>query len=100
MGRLSAAEPAHSPDLDPRVPLSALRKELGTGSRGLSGREAARRLTVYGPNEVRAKKQSSLGRELARQLIHPLALLLWIRRAPRSPTRCAAVTRRDCACTS
>lgn len=29
---------------DPREPLPLLRKELGTGDRGLSGREAARRL--------------------------------------------------------
>ncbi|WP_340456883.1 cation-translocating P-type ATPase [Streptomyces sp. A475] len=54
-----------------------LRRELGTGSRGLSAREAARRLAVYGPNEVRRKARTSLWRELVRQLAHPLALLLW-----------------------
>jgi magnesium-transporting ATPase (P-type) len=63
--------------LDPLEPLPLLRRELGTGERGLSAREAARRLAVYGPNEVRSKAHTSLGRELVRQLIHPLALLLW-----------------------
>ncbi|MFC5786713.1 cation-translocating P-type ATPase [Streptomyces aureus] len=63
--------------LDPLEPLPLLRRELGTGERGLSAREAARRLAVYGPNEVHSKARTSLGRELVRQLIHPLALLLW-----------------------
>lgn len=54
-----------------------LRRELGTGPSGLSAREAARRLAVYGPNEVRRKARTSLGRELVRQLVHPLAVLLW-----------------------
>lgn len=62
---------------DPLEPLPLLRRELGTGARGLSAREAARRLAVYGPNEVRRRARTSLGRELVRQLVHPLALLLW-----------------------
>ncbi|MFD8141551.1 cation-translocating P-type ATPase [Streptomyces sp. NPDC059708] len=73
------AETATGPDLapDPLEPLPALRRELRTGPLGLSGREAARRLAVYGPNEVRRTARTSLGRELLRQLVHPLALLLW-----------------------
>ncbi|WP_433229781.1 cation-translocating P-type ATPase [Actinomadura formosensis] len=62
---------------DPREPLPLLRKELGTGDRGLSGREAARRLAVYGPNQVRRREKRSLARLLTAQLAHPLALLLW-----------------------
>ncbi|MET3983002.1 cation-transporting P-type ATPase [Streptomyces sp. PvR034] len=62
---------------DPMEPLPLPRRELGTGPRGLSAREAARRLAVYGPNEVRRKTRTSLGRDLLRQLVHPLALLLW-----------------------
>ncbi|MFD9487941.1 cation-transporting P-type ATPase [Streptomyces sp. NPDC059991] len=65
------------PNPDPLEPLPLLRRELGTGPRGLSAREAARRLAVYGPDEVRRKSRTSLGRELVRQLVHPLALLLW-----------------------
>ncbi|KOG09095.1 metal ABC transporter ATPase [Streptomyces viridochromogenes] len=54
-----------------------LRRELATGPDGLSAREAARRLAVHGPNEVRRKVRSSFVRELVGQLVHPLALLLW-----------------------
>ncbi|MFJ6479776.1 MULTISPECIES: cation-transporting P-type ATPase [unclassified Streptomyces] len=77
--RPQAAEPGPQAGgaLDPLEPLPLLRRELGTGERGLSDREAARRLAVYGPNEVRRKARTSLGRELVRQLVHPLALLLW-----------------------
>ena len=63
---------------DPREPLPALRRELGTGSRGLSSREAARRLTVYGPNEVRRRRRHTWVDDLVGQLVHPLALLLWV----------------------
>ncbi|MGW7459458.1 cation-translocating P-type ATPase [Streptomyces sp. NPDC054797] len=62
---------------DPSEPLPQLRRELDTGPNGLSAREAARRLAVYGPNEVRRKAGSPLWREVVQQLVHPLALLLW-----------------------
>ncbi|MGW7456285.1 cation-translocating P-type ATPase [Streptomyces sp. NPDC054797] len=62
---------------DPAEPLPLLRRELDTGPNGLSGREAARRLAVYGPNEVRRTSGSPLWREVVAQLVHPLALLLW-----------------------
>ncbi|MET9881829.1 cation-transporting P-type ATPase [Streptomyces sp. NPDC006430] len=73
--REAGQEPLLSPD--PLEPLPLLRRELHTGPSGLSAREAARRLAVYGPNEVRRKARPSLWRELVRQLVHPLALLLW-----------------------
>ncbi|TXS75610.1 cation-transporting P-type ATPase [Streptomyces sp. sk2.1] len=62
---------------DPGEPLPRLRRELATGPDGLSAREAARRLAVHGPNEVRRKAHTSFSRELVGQLVHPLALLLW-----------------------
>ncbi|MFF4084702.1 cation-translocating P-type ATPase [Streptomyces sp. NPDC001777] len=62
---------------DPSEPLPRLRRELATGPDGLSAREAARRLAVHGPNEVRRKAHTSFSRELVGQLVHPLALLLW-----------------------
>ncbi|GAA2286331.1 hypothetical protein GCM10010402_50140 [Actinomadura luteofluorescens] len=62
---------------DPRDPLPRLREELRTGERGLSEREAARRLAVYGPNQVRRRERRSLIRLVSAQLLHPLALLLW-----------------------
>jgi calcium-translocating P-type ATPase len=78
MGHHSVARPEPKPDAaNPEEPLPLLRKELGTGDRGLSAREAARRLAVYGPNEVRRHEKTSFVRLLAGQLAHPLALLLW-----------------------
>ncbi|MFB9831375.1 cation-translocating P-type ATPase [Actinoallomurus acaciae] len=68
-------DPSSAPD--PREPLPALRRDLGAGTRGLSSREAGRRLTVYGPNEVRRRQGHTLIDDLAGQLVHPLALLLW-----------------------
>ncbi|TDU79743.1 cation-transporting P-type ATPase [Streptomyces sp. KS 21] len=73
------AAPDLTPDTapDPLEPLPLLRRELHTGGRGLSSREAERRLAVYGPNEVRRSARTGILRELLRQLVHPLALLLW-----------------------
>ena len=49
----------------------------GDGSRGLSSREAERRLAQYGRNEVVRRGGPSRARELGCQFAHPLALLLW-----------------------
>jgi magnesium-transporting ATPase (P-type) len=51
---------------------------LGTRTEGLSGREAQRRLTQHGPNAISRAAEVSHVRELVRQFVHPLALLLWI----------------------
>ncbi|MBS1676185.1 MAG: cation-transporting P-type ATPase [Actinobacteria bacterium] len=53
--------------------MSVDREEL----RGLTPREAGRRLAQYGPNEVSRHGGPSRARELGRQFAHPLALLLW-----------------------
>ena len=45
---------------------------------GLSEREAARRLIAYGPNELRRGRGREWPRQVLNQLIHPLALLLWV----------------------
>jgi calcium-translocating P-type ATPase len=44
---------------------------------GLSSREAERRLVAYGRNELVRKGGRRWPRELAKQVTHPLALLLW-----------------------
>ncbi len=44
---------------------------------GLSSVEAARLLGEYGPNELRRRGGLRWPRQLARQIVHPLALLLW-----------------------
>jgi calcium-translocating P-type ATPase len=62
--------------IDPEEPLEPLLRHLATGPGGLADREAARRLAVYGPNELAAAGRPRWPRQLAAQLTHPLALLL------------------------
>jgi len=69
---------APTPAQDPREPIDRLLRDLRCGSDGLSGREAARRLVVSGPNELTRRAGRRWWRELVEQLIHPLALLLWL----------------------
>ncbi|WP_308042384.1 cation-transporting P-type ATPase [Micromonospora sp. PLK6-60] len=64
--------------VDPRVPLERLFRDLDAGPDGLSAAEAGRRLASYGRNELRRQRRRGWWRELGRQLIHPLALLLWV----------------------
>jgi len=61
---------------DPLEPLEELFRDLRGSADGLSGREAARRLEVSGPNELVRRGGRRWPGELARQLTHPLALLL------------------------
>jgi magnesium-transporting ATPase (P-type) len=63
---------------DPREPVTRLMRDLRTAATGLSAREAERRLVAYGPNELRRRGGVQWPRQLAQQLIHPLALLLWV----------------------
>ena len=63
---------------DPQAPLAELAAALESGPEGLSSEEAQRRLQRYGPNELRREQKASYWRELGRQLVHPLALLLWV----------------------
>jgi calcium-translocating P-type ATPase len=66
------------PRIDPEEELGLLLRDLGTSPKGLSPREAARRLEQHGPNEIRRREQRSRLRALADQFTHPLALLLWV----------------------
>jgi hypothetical protein len=61
---------------DPLEPIEELFRDLRASARGLSGREAARRLEVSGPNELVRRGGRRWPGELARQFTHPLALLL------------------------
>jgi calcium-translocating P-type ATPase len=63
---------------DPREELSRLFRELRATPEGLSSREALRRLTAYGPNELRRRSRTRWPAQLAKQFTHPLALLLWV----------------------
>ena len=63
---------------DPRKPADRLLRDLRAQPSGLSSREAERRLVAYGPNELRRRGGARWPRQLAQQLTHPLALLLWV----------------------
>ncbi|MEF9887314.1 cation-translocating P-type ATPase [Streptomyces sp. P9-A4] len=63
--------------LDPEERAELLLRDLRSSRDGLTSREAARRLVHYGPNMLRRRGGRRWPRELARQLTHPLALLLW-----------------------
>ncbi len=81
--------------VDATEPLRLLMRELRSGPRGLSSREAARRLVAFGPNELRRTGRRHPLKELADQLVHPLALLLWIAAGlslvTRTPLLCVAI---------
>ena len=64
--------------VDPQERIDALLAHLGTRPEGLSSREAQRRLAQYGANEISRPAGRGWWRELVRQLVHPLALLLWV----------------------
>ena len=83
---------------DPLEPLEELFRDLRASAVGLSGREAARRLEVSGPNELVRRGGRRWPGELARQFTHPLALLLaaaavlaWASGTPRLAIAIAAV---------
>ena len=63
---------------DPTERIDLLLRDLRARREGLSTREAERRLLQYGPNVLRRRGGRRWPRELARQLVHPLALLLWV----------------------
>ncbi len=64
--------------VDPTEQVGLLLRDLRASPTGLSAAEAQRRLIQYGPNELRHRGDRHWPRELARQLTHPLALLLWL----------------------
>ncbi len=66
------------PAIDAREPVARLLRDLRTGVAGLTAREAARRLQVSGPNALPSHRGAKWPLALLRQLIHPLALLLWV----------------------
>ncbi len=74
-------EPARvqaSQEVDVEEAAELLLRDLRSSREGLSAREAQRRLIQYGPNELRRRGGLKWPGELARQLTHPLALLLWL----------------------
>ena len=90
-----AADPQPTLPRDPREPIERLLRDLGVRAEGLSEREAARRLLAYGPNELRRGRGREWPRQVLNQLIHPLALLLWVAAGlalvAGTPVLCAAI---------
>jgi magnesium-transporting ATPase (P-type) len=66
------------PPVDPREDVGRLLHDLRTSRHGLRAREAERRLTTDGANELVRRSGTSRTGALVRQLVHPLALLLWL----------------------
>jgi calcium-translocating P-type ATPase len=65
-------------EFDSTRPVGVLLRDLGSTSGGLSSREAGRRLIQYGPNELVRHGGPGWLAEVGRQLVHPLALVLWL----------------------
>jgi calcium-translocating P-type ATPase len=72
------ADPGTPTEFDVTEPLRLLFRDLRSSPQGLTHREAQRRLAATGPNELRRTAQRRPYRELVDQLVHPLALLLWV----------------------
>jgi calcium-translocating P-type ATPase len=72
------SEQAPTSEVDAEQAVDLLLRDLRSSREGLSTREAQRRLAQYGPNELRHRGGWRWPGELARQLTHPLALLLWL----------------------
>jgi calcium-translocating P-type ATPase len=68
---------SQGPAAHPLAPEPTLFRELRSGPNGLATREAERRLVGYGANEIVRRGGRRWWREIALQLTHPLALLLW-----------------------
>lgn len=64
--------------VNPQQTIDRVLRDLKTRRTGLSDREAARRLVVFGPNELSRRRGRTWPGDLLRQLVHPLALLLWV----------------------
>ncbi len=73
---MSAA--AKPPGVDRRQQVELPLGEFETGPSGLSSREVARRLVIHGRNELVRRGGRRWPRELLKQAVHPLALLLWV----------------------
>ena len=74
---MTAPEATAGAGVDATEPMARLLRELRTSPEGLSSREVERRLVVYGHNQLIRRAGHRMWRELFRQFIHPLALLLW-----------------------
>ncbi|MGA5305869.1 cation-translocating P-type ATPase [Nucisporomicrobium flavum] len=75
-GAVTIAAGSAGTEVNAREPIAELFRDLRTSPRGLAGREAARRLIVYGPNELARRTGRRWPGELLSQFTQPLAILL------------------------
>ncbi len=73
-----SASVADDEQVEPTETVELLMRNLRSSRQGLSDAEARRRMLQYGPNELRRRGGLKWPGELAHQLTHPLALLLWL----------------------
>ncbi|MEU5842644.1 cation-transporting P-type ATPase [Rhodococcus sp. NPDC047139] len=78
MTAATTGENQHDPPVDPLEALDRLLRDLRSSRTGLSTREAERRIGLHGHNELVRRRSEGWLRALTRQLLHPLALLLWV----------------------
>ncbi|WP_241386283.1 cation-translocating P-type ATPase [Rhodococcus sp. CH91] len=78
MTAAKTGEGARDPLVDPLESLDRLLRDLRSSRTGLSTREAQRRMGIFGGNELVRRPSEGWFRALGRQLVHPLALLLWV----------------------
>ncbi len=78
MSETASGETDHVAPVDPLEELDRLLRDLRSSRTGLSTRDAQRRLGLSGPNELVRRAGEGWVRALSRQLLHPLALLLWV----------------------
>jgi calcium-translocating P-type ATPase len=74
----ATAAPPDTLSVDVGMPLRRLLEDLHTTPEGLSESEAAQRREIVGPNLLVRQPGPSWQSDLAAQLIHPLAVLLWV----------------------
>ncbi|GGN52010.1 magnesium-transporting ATPase (P-type) [Actinoplanes campanulatus] len=65
-------------EVDERQPPTELFRHLRSTPHGVRSREAARRSTVYGPNELSRRQVGRWPRQLLAQFTQPLAVLLMV----------------------
>ena len=74
----SLASDIPAPEHPTRAPADLLLRDLKSGPLGLTSRDAQRRLTVHGPNRLPTIRGPRWTAAVGRQLLQPLALLLWV----------------------
>ena len=75
---MTTLQTAAEPEVDAREPVGRLLRDLRSSPDGLTAREATRRLQVSGPNALPSRGRKQWPLALLRQMVHPLALLLWV----------------------